>query len=120
MQKFLVKKARSEFLRLLIQIFLNISINRTFEEIRLPKMLKYRGHLQGHLQFERKWFILVCHKNKKPFKLQNLKGFVRNYIISLWFLQESNQGHMDFQSIALPTELRNHLIFTSFFEVVQK
>ena len=29
----------------------------------------------------------------------------------LWFLQESNQGHMDFQSIALPTELRNHYIF---------
>ena len=28
-----------------------------------------------------------------------------------WFLQESNQGHMDFQSIALPTELRNHYIF---------
>lgn len=27
-----------------------------------------------------------------------------------WFLQESNQGHMDFQSIALPTELRNHYI----------
>ncbi len=23
-----------------------------------------------------------------------------------WYLQESNQGHMDFQSIALPTELR--------------
>ena len=26
----------------------------------------------------------------------------------LWYLQESNQGHMDFQSIALPTELRYH------------
>jgi hypothetical protein len=26
-----------------------------------------------------------------------------------WCLQESNQGHMDFQSIALPTELR-HLL----------
>ena len=24
-----------------------------------------------------------------------------------WCLQESNQGHMDFQSIALPTELRH-------------
>ena len=24
-----------------------------------------------------------------------------------WFLQESNQGHTDFQSVALPTELRN-------------
>ena len=26
-----------------------------------------------------------------------------------WCLQESNQGHMDFQSIALPTELRHQL-----------
>ena len=29
----------------------------------------------------------------------------------LWYLQESNQGHMDFQSIALPTELRYHYVF---------
>ncbi len=28
-----------------------------------------------------------------------------------WFLQESNQGHTDFQSVALPTELRNLFIF---------
>ena len=27
----------------------------------------------------------------------------------MWYLQESNQGHMDFQSIALPTELRHQL-----------
>ena len=26
---------------------------------------------------------------------------------SKWCLQELNQGHMDFQSIALPTELRH-------------
>ena len=24
----------------------------------------------------------------------------------LWYLQESNQGHTDFQSVALPSELR--------------
>ena len=28
------------------------------------------------------------------------------YRVKMWYLQESNQGHMDFQSIALPTELR--------------
>lgn len=28
----------------------------------------------------------------------------------MWCLQESNQGHMDFQSIALPTELRHHAV----------
>ena len=27
-----------------------------------------------------------------------------------WYLLESNQGHMDFQSIALPPELRYHLL----------
>ena len=32
-----------------------------------------------------------------------------------WSLQESNQGHTDFQSVALPTELRDH-----WFRVVQK
>ena len=26
----------------------------------------------------------------------------------MWYLQESNQGHTDFQSVALPTELRYH------------
>ena len=28
----------------------------------------------------------------------------------LWYLQESNQGHTDFQSVALPTELRHQHI----------
>ena len=27
-----------------------------------------------------------------------------------WCLQESNQGHKDFQSFALPTELRHQLL----------
>ena len=40
---------------------------------------------------------------KKPLtNLETVKGFR----FKLWYLQESNQGHMDFQSIALPTELR--------------
>ncbi len=28
--------------------------------------------------------------------------------LSVWYLQDSNRGHMDFQSIALPPELRHH------------
>ena len=28
------------------------------------------------------------------------------YRVKMWYLQESNQGHKDFQSFALPTELR--------------
>ena len=38
----------------------------------------------------------------------------------LWFLQGSNQGHTDFQSVALPTELRNLLLFHHCVKVVQK
>ncbi|GEM_PF-1564548 len=53
-------------------------------------------------------FIKIINKKNRP-----IKG-------GLWFLQESNQGHMDFQSIALPTELRNHLVLYFVFEVVQK
>ena len=30
----------------------------------------------------------------------------------LWCLPESNWGHMDFQSIALPAELRHRSLFT--------
>ena len=43
-----------------------------------------------------------------------------------WYLQESNQGHKDFQSFALPTELRHHWCFNSgakvqlFFEPTSK
>ena len=33
-----------------------------------------------------------------------------SYGIILWYLQESNQGHKDFQSFALPTELRYHAL----------
>ena len=40
-------------------------------------------------------------KNKK---LQN-----KSFRVLMWYLQESNQGHTDFQSVALPTELRYHL-----------
>ena len=41
-------------------------------------------------------------KKKKPAK-PYIKGFYGNF---KWYLQESNQGHTDFQSVALPTELR--------------
>ena len=30
----------------------------------------------------------------------------------MWYLQESNQGHTDFQSVALPTELRYHAVLS--------
>ena len=39
------------------------------------------------------------------FKTKNPNKAIR---VFLWYLQGSNQGHMDFQSIALPSELRYH------------
>ena len=47
-------------------------------------------------------FVLtnVLTEKEKPLKINDLKGFFT------WYLQESNQGHKDFQSFALPTELR--------------
>ena len=43
-----------------------------------------------------KYFVIGVIKTKNPNK--NIRV--------LWYLQGSNQGHMDFQSIALPSELR--------------
>ncbi len=48
-------------------------------------------------------------------KLLTLTGIKKptprsGFLCFKWCLQESNQGHMDFQSIALPTELRHHAI----------
>ncbi len=47
-----------------------------------------------------KGIAFVLTANEKPLKINDLKGFFT------WYLQESNQGHKDFQSFALPTELR--------------
>lgn len=38
-------------------------------------------------------------KTKNPQNLNDFKGIK-------WYLQGSNQGHTDFQSVALPSELR--------------
>ena len=43
----------------------------------------------------------------KQTEIQNIR--FKNYSGFLWWcLQESNRGHKDFQSFALPTELRHH------------
>ncbi len=35
-----------------------------------------------------------------------------------WCLQESNQGHKDFQSFALPTELRHQLLLKAVANII--
>ena len=51
------------------------------------------------------WRYHEVATTKSPSKLDGL--FV---VATLWYLQESNQGHTDFQSVALPTELRYHAV----------
>ena len=53
-------------------------------------------------------FNSVLFQNKSPSYSDGL------YVATTaWYLQESNQGHTDFQSVALPTELR-YQYFNSF------
>ena len=37
-----------------------------------------------------------------------------------WPVSESNQGHSDFQSLALPTELTGHVLRREFYSFVSK
>ena len=41
----------------------------------------------------------------------NFQGFINFELFKKWCHQESNRGHKDFQSFALPTELWYHLAF---------
>ena len=53
--------------------------------------------------------LLWYSKQKSPF-------FRMSFLCLMWYLQESNQGHTDFQSVALPTELRyQYFIFGSLY-----
>ena len=54
------------------------------------------------------WFLQESNQGHTDFQSVALPTELRNLNFNLWFLQESNQGHTDFQSVALPTELRNH------------
>ena len=38
----------------------------------------------------------------------NFQGFTKFEVFKKWCHQESNRGHKDFQSFALPTELWHH------------
>lgn len=63
------------------------------------------------------FWVSQKHKNKCNAS-KNTKALITNKITKKalqiggfsWFLQESNQGHTDFQSVALPTELKKPLL----------
>ena len=49
-----------------------------------------------------------------------LKLFLRVLKVWWWPVSESNQGHSDFQSLALPTELTGHVMRSEFYSFVSK
>ena len=52
-------------------------------------------------------FRVLPEKQKLPISFEN-QEFAVNCFSSKWYHQESNRGHKDFQSFALPTELWYH------------
>jgi hypothetical protein len=60
------------------------------------------------------WPLTRKKTRKKPLQLKGCKGLVS--LSKNWCRdQESNQGHTDFQSVALPTELSRRLIWRGIF-----
>ena len=78
-------------------------IERDFESQNWKKFKRRGEILNVFLDPGRQIPQAIPQGTKKP--LTNLPT-VKGFRFKLWYLQESNQGHMDFQSIALPTELR--------------
>ncbi len=84
----------------------------TIKGITFKKFMTIQIKLGQRVDYERtnkSFFVpnVVPFKNqKKPYIIcfQMFKAFW------WWCLQESNQGHKDFQSFALPTELRHQLL----------
>ena len=50
-------------------------------------------------------FFFVGDRNKKSPEIAEFQGISRVKSFFKWCHQESNRGHKDFQSFALPTEL---------------
>ena len=84
----------------------------------LQDLIKYGGRSEvDKVTIERKAriprhpvYIVVfafCEKTKNPDSVWK-SGILLSFFSSKWCHQESNRGHKDFQSFALPTELWHH------------
>ena len=60
--------------------------------------------------------ILGKEKSLNFFEIQGLTSF---FFLEKWCHQESNRGHKDFQSFALPTELWHHYFLFAVAKVVK-
>ncbi len=62
-----------------------------------------------------KYFLQIYNlsgEKAKSFEIK--KSQSKRLGLFMWYPQESNQGHMDFQSIALPTELGYRITYFFF------
>ncbi len=57
------------------------------------------------------FYAFATRKNEKPRITRVIRGFSIFLCLISWYHSESNQGHKDFQSFALPTELWYHWVF---------
>ena len=55
--------------------------------------------------------LLSEFNNRNPVKTRKNRNRSTSIAVSLWCHRESNQGHKDFQSFALPTELWHQILF---------
>ena len=83
------------------------------ETIGLPARHEAFGFLQAAVL--RKWHhaIPVNFQTDSVIGLKTIRGvtLLSNSSCAVWCHQESNRGHKDFQSFALPTELWHHRLF---------
>ena len=63
-------------------------------------------------------FLRVVHKEKSA-EMTVFQRISYNRVIVWWCHQESNRGHKDFQSFALPTELWHHCFSFAVAKVVK-
>ncbi len=63
-------------------------------------------------------FLRVIHKEKSA-EMTVFQRISYNQVIVWWCHQESNRGHKDFQSFALPTELWHHYFLFAVAKVVK-
>jgi hypothetical protein len=66
---------------------------------------------------ENRCFLRRRQKEKTLISFGN-QGFATFCFSSKWYHQESNRGHKDFQSFALPTELWHHPDIGSVFRII--
>ena len=92
---------------IVFDISVRLRFHKSTDKCRITQGLTYKASVkaatEGAISLARSRQVVDQsvdkHKKKTPQSLRGLK------IVSEWCHQESNRGHKDFQSFALPTEL---------------